>query len=171
MSEQKPLVNRVAASGLVTIDLEKYFPADETAVFDIKDYLFKGLILREKDFRAAVKEHDWAAYQDKVLLVYCSTNAIIPMWAYMLIAVNATPFAKDIFQGTLAEYQKQAFKETIRNLDIESFEGKRVIIKGCSDKPVPSSAYLDLTQRLQPKAKSIMFGEPCSTVPIYKRPK
>lgn len=171
MSESKPLVNRVAASGLITIDLETYYPQVETASFDLKDYLFKGLILREQEFRAAVKEHDWEQYQDKVLLVYCSTDAIIPMWAYMLIASSAAPFVKDIYQGMEQAYYQNAYDQILSKLDVSPYTDKRIVIKGCSDVNVPASAYLKLTQRLQPIAKSVMFGEPCSTVPIYKKPK
>lgn len=168
MSEQ-PLVNRVAASGLITVDLEDFFPEVEIAHFDIKNYLFKELLLKEKDFRAALKEQDWSQYQDKVLLVYCSTDAIVPMWAYMLVAAYAAPYCKDIFNGTEKEYFQNTYNQIIEELAIEQYQDQRVIIKGCSDRPVPASAYLKLTQRLQPIAKTIMFGEPCSTVPIYKK--
>lgn len=170
MSE-KPLVNRVAASSLITLDLEKYYPEVELAHFDIKDYLFKELLLREKDFREALKEHDWTQYEGKTLLVYCSSDAIIPIWAYMLIASYATPYVKDLFQGTEAAFLELAYMDIIKNLDDRQFEDQRIVIKGCSDKKVPLSAYLNLTQKLRPLAKSIMFGEPCSTVPIYKKPR
>jgi hypothetical protein len=170
MSE-KPLVNRVAASSLITLDLEKYYPEVNLAHFDIKDYLFKELILREKDFREALKVHDWEQYQGKTLLVYCSSDAIIPIWAYMLVASHATPFTEDLFQGTEEVFLENAYSNIIDALDPAAFEDQRIVIKGCSDKKVPLSAYLNLTQKLQPIAKSILFGEPCSTVPIYKKPK
>ena len=165
----KPLINRVSNSSLETINLEKFFPEGEIATFDIKTYLFKELILKEKDFRAALKAHDWSQYQDKTLLVYCSSNAIIPVWSYMLIAAYATPFATQLFQGNADSYYQAAFTIALDKIDWSMYEGKPVVIKGCSDKPVPPSAYMDLTRLLQPIARSIMYGEPCSTVPIYKR--
>ena len=165
------LINRVAQSGLITINLEDFFPKEEVRVFDLKDYLFMELILKEKDFREALKAHDWSQYQDKILLVYCSTDAIIPVWAYMLVAAQAAPFAKDIFQGDQESYYKTAFSKAIAALDLASYDQQRIVIKGCSDKPVPPAAYVELTRRLQPYAQSIMYGEPCSTVPIFKRPR
>jgi hypothetical protein len=168
---EKPLVNKVAKSGLITLDLENFFPEEEIAEFDIKDYLFMELILKEKDFRAALKEHDWEQYQGKNLVVYCSTDAIVPVWACMLVTVYATPFANTIFQGTKEEFYKNAFQKALSELKDSDYEGKRVVIKGCSNKPVPPSAYVELTRKLQPYAQSIMYGEPCSTVPIFKRPR
>ncbi|MEM1327090.1 MAG: DUF2480 family protein [Bacteroidota bacterium] len=168
----QPLVNRVAQSGLITIKLEEFFPkADTIAHFDLKDYLFMEMILKEKDFRAAMKAHDWVQYESKHLIVFCSVDAIIPMWAYMLIAVYAEPYATSIFQGTASEFLKVHYERQIENLDISSYIDQRLVIKGCSDQPVPASAYASLTRRLRPIAKSIMFGEPCSTVPIYKAKK
>lgn len=168
--DSKPLINRVAASGLITLNLEDFFPTGEIAVFDLKDYLFMELILKEKDFRKALKELDWTQYENKHLLITCSTDAIIPIWAYMLITVYATPIAASVFQGTAEDFYKKAFTDTLAQIDINQYENKLLVIKGCSDKPVPISAYVDLTRLLQPVAKSIMFGEPCSTVPIYKKP-
>lgn len=170
MSTDKPLVNRVAASGLITLKLEEFFPQAELCTLDLKNYLFQELILREKDFREAMASHGWEQYRGKVLLVYCSTDAIIPMWAYMLVASLATPFASDVFQGTPDAYYQACFTQTLAALDLEPYRGQRIIIKGCSDKPVPAAAYVELTKRLLPLAKSIMYGEPCSTVPIYKKP-
>lgn len=170
-TEEKPLINRVANSGLITINLEDFFPKEEVMTFDLKDYLFKELILKEKDFRLALKEHNWEQYQDKFLLVYCSTDAIIPVWAFMLVSAYATPHAKSIFQGTESEFHKLAFASALDNFDAAQYDQKKIIIKGCSNKPVPVSAYVDLTQKLQPFAQSIMYGEPCSTVPIFKRPR
>ena len=169
--DTKPLINRVAASGLITLNLEDFFPEGEIAVFDLKDYLFMELILKEKDFRKALKELDWSQYKDKHLLITCSTDAIIPIWAYMLVTVYATPVAKSIFQGTTEEFYKQAFTNALHQLDLTKYENKLLVIKGCSDKPVPIAAYVELTKLLQPIAKSIMFGEPCSTVPLYKKSK
>lgn len=169
--ESKPLINRVAASGLITLNLEEFFPEGEIAIFDLKDYLFRELILKEKDFRKALKELDWSQYADKHLLITCSTDAIIPIWAYMLVTVYATPIAKSIFQGSVEEFYKKSFSETLSQLDINQYEDKLLVIKGCSNKPVPTAAYVELTRLLQPVARSIMFGEPCSTVPLYKKPK
>ena len=171
MSEQKPLVNRVANSGLITLNLEDYFPKAEVVVFDLKDYLYMELILKEKDFRAALKAHDWEQYEGKILLVYCSTDAIIPVWAYMLVSAYATPFAAEIFQGDAETFYKTHYAKVISAIDGEEYAQKRIVIKGCSDKPVPAAAYLELTRKLQPHAQSIMYGEPCSTVPIFKRPR
>ncbi len=171
MTEDKPLVNRVAQSGLITLNLEEYFPRESFVDFDLKDYLFMELILKEKDFRAALKEHDWSQYEGKILLVFCSTDAIIPVWAYMLVASYAEPFAATIFQGQQQEFLKQHYEKVVATIQVGAYEDRRIVIKGCSDKPVPASAYLALTRQLRPVAKSIMYGEPCSTVPIYKKPR
>lgn len=169
--EQKPLVNRVASSGLITLNLEDFFPTEEVVHFDLKDYLFMEMILKEKDFRAALKEHDWEQYQGKVVLVYCSADAIIPVWAYMLVAAYAEPFAHQLFQGKEEEFYKITFQQTLSTIDASQYDQKRIVIKGCSNKPVPPSAYVELTLKLRPYAQSIMYGEPCSTVPIFKRPR
>jgi hypothetical protein len=168
---EQPLVNRVAASGLITLKLEEFFPKEELALFDLKGFLFMELILKEKDFREALKEHDWTQYEGKNLAVFCSADAIIPVWAYMLVTVYAAPYAKEIFQGTADEFYKHIFQKALDGVDASQYEGQRIVIKGCSDKPVPPSAYVELTRKLQPYALSIMYGEPCSTVPIFKRPK
>lgn len=165
----QPLVNRVANSGLVTIDLEEFYPVGDVVPFDLKDYLFMEMILKEKDFREALKIHNWEQYKGKNLAVFCSTDAIIPMWAYMLVATYAAPFAGDIAQTTPGMFVETAFLKKLAALDLSVFEGKRIVVKGCSDKPVPASAYLEITRRLQPVAQSILFGEPCSTVPVYKK--
>ncbi|HMO39910.1 MAG TPA: DUF2480 family protein [Saprospiraceae bacterium] len=168
---EETLVNRVANSGLITLNLEDFFPKAAVVVFDLKDYLFMELILKEKDFRAALKEHNWEQYQDKILLVYCSTDAIIPVWAYMLVTAYAAPYANDIFQGNADTYYTAAFAKTLADMDAAQYEGQRIVIKGCSNRPVPASAYVALTRKLQPYAQSIMYGEPCSTVPVFKRPR
>ncbi|MBC7776662.1 MAG: DUF2480 family protein [Phycisphaerae bacterium] len=165
----QPLVNRVANSSLVTIDLEEMYPKGEIVPFDLKGYLFMELILKEKDFREALQALDWEQYRGKNLAVFCSADAIIPLWAYMLVATHAAPFVQDIALCEPAEFAERAFIKKLAALDIQQYEGKRLVIKGCSDKPVPASAYLEITRRLQPVARSIMFGEPCSTVPVYKR--
>jgi hypothetical protein len=167
----KPLVNRVANSAILSIDLEDLFPEGEIVPFDLKDYLFMGLILKEKDFREALKTHDWSAYAGKNLAVHCSADAIIPMWAYMLVASYAAPFVRDLALAHPDQFVETSYLKTIAALDLAPYAGKRVVIKGCSDKPVPASAYLEITRRLQPMALSIMFGEPCSTVPVYKKPR
>ncbi len=165
------LINRVANSGIQTINLEQYYPKSEIVEIDLKDFLFKGLILREKDFRTALKEIDWSLYEGKAIACFCSTDAIIPVWAYMLVGSHAQGHALEVYTGTKEEYLKQYYHRTISALDIDSYEDQRIVIKGCSDKPVPPLAYSLLTQRLQRVAKSIMYGEPCSTVPIWKRPR
>lgn len=167
----KPLVNRVANSGLITFKLEELFPTEEIMVFDIKDYLFRELLLREKDFREALKNHDWEQYRGKNLAIHCSNDAIIPMWAYMLVAVHAEPFAAQIFQGNSERFIDFYFHKKISEIDFSQYEDQRVILKGCADQPIPPFAYAEMTKRLRPIAKSIMFGEPCSTVPIFKKPK
>lgn len=168
---EQPLVNRVATSGLVTLKLEEFFPKEEMASFDLKDHLFMGLILKEKDFREALANHDWTQYTGKNLAVFCSADAIIPVWAYMLVTAYAEPFAHDIFQGTPDEFYKHIFQKALGGVNAEQYAGQRIVIKGCSDHPVPPSAYVELTRKLRPHAQSIMFGEPCSTVPIFKKPK
>lgn len=168
---ESPLVNRVANSGLITIDLEEMFPKGEVIGFDLKNYLFMELILKEKDFREALKSHDWEQYRGKNLAVFCSTDAIIPMWAYMLVASYAAPVVNDMALCEPAAFVETAFLKKLAALDLTPFQGKRLVIKGCSDKPVPASAYLEITRRLQPAALSIMFGEPCSTVPVFKKAK
>jgi len=165
------LVNRVASSGIMTIDLETYYPASQIAVIDLKDYLYKELILREKEFRTALKEMDWSAYQGQIVAVYCSTDAIIPMWAYMLVATYLNGVAEEVYQGDVASYLAHYYDRRLEQLDTEAYRDRMVVIKGCGAKPVPAAAYLKLTSVLQPIAKSIMYGEPCSTVPIYKRPR
>ncbi len=165
----KEIVNRVAKSKLAVIDLEDYYPEGKRVVFNIKDWLFEGLILREKDFRLKVKEHDWSQYQDNYIALTCSTDAIIPGWAYMLITTNLDPYTKKVLVGDLETLETSIYQDIITDLDISAFKDKPIIIKGCSNKPVPENAYLLLTSKLMPVAKSIMYGEACSSVPLYKR--
>jgi hypothetical protein len=165
------LINRVAESGLVTINLEDFFPKIEFVHFDIKQYLFMELILKEKDFRDALKLYDWESLKNKTLLVYCSNDAIIPTWAYMLVAVKASAYAHDVYQGTKESFIHHFMLDEIRKLDFSKFDEQRIVIKGCGEKPVPTGAYIEITKRLQNHAQSIMYGEPCSTVPIFKRPR
>lgn len=163
------IINRVANSKLVTIDLEDYYPNGLRLVFDIKDWLFEGLVLREKDFRQNVKTHDWSQYQDNYIALMCSTDAIIPGWAYMLLTTQLDPFAKKVLIGNLETLETSIYQDIILNLDVSEFKDKPIIIKGCSNKPVPENAYLLLTSKLMPVAKSIMFGEACSSVPLFKK--
>jgi hypothetical protein len=165
----KPLVNRVAQSSLITINLEDFFPKEEIMVFDMKEFLFRELILREKDFREAMSNHDWTQYNNKNLAILCSTDAIIPTWAYQLVTVNAAPYAKMIVHGSKDQLISEIYYRELSNLNLDKFRDQKIVIKGCSDKPVPVSAYVELTRILQPIAHSIMFGEPCSTVPIFKK--
>lgn len=168
MSEEV-IINKVAESGLVTINLEDYLPLEEIVGFDIKDYLFMGLILKEKEFRQSLKEMDKEVYRNKIAAVYCSADAIIPMWAYMLISSTLKPFAKEVLMGDEKEAEKKQLIKNIHNIHTTEYSGKRLVIKGCGEKQIPEEAYLEITNILQPVAKSIMFGEPCSTVPIYKQ--
>lgn len=167
----QPLVNRVANSSLKTINLEDFFPKEKIIPFDIKNYLFMEMIVKEKDFRQAMKEHDWSQYKDQVLTVFCSVDAIIPSWAYMLIATYTAEIVKDVFMGTRDEYLVYHYTQKIRSLDMSAYQNEKVVVKGCSKKPVPTAAYFELTKALTPIAQSIMYGEPCSTVPIYKKKK
>lgn len=163
------LVNKVAESGLISFDLEEYYPKGTIKLFDLKDYLFMGLILKEKDFRAALQTTDWDAYKDAHVAITCSADAIIPMWAYMLVASYLQPFAKDVVFG---DEQKLISTLLLKNLDAvkgEEYTDKRVVVKGCGDVAIPETAYVEITNKLRPFAKSIMYGEPCSTVPIYKK--
>lgn len=165
------ITNRVANSGLITIDLGEMYPEGERVLFDIKDRLFQGLILREKDFREFIASHDWSQYKDKYVALTCSADAIIPDWSWMLLASALEPFAKKIVFGDLEKLETVLFDEIISRVDAEQYADQRIVVKGCGDKPVPKSAYIELVRKLQPKVKSIMYGEPCSTVPVYKRPK
>ncbi len=165
------IVNRVAESSLQTIDLERMMPAEEPVLFDLKDYLFMGLIVKEKEFRASLQQTDLSVYVDKTVLVTCSTDAIIPMWAFMLVAALLQPVATEVFLGSKEEWKKQKLMQAIAALSLETYTNQRVVVKGCGDEPIPESAYMEITKRLRPVAKSIMYGEPCSTVPIYKQPK
>lgn len=167
MSE--PIINKVAESGLVTIDLENYYPREETAVFDLKDHLFMGLILKEKDFREALKKLDWDPFKGKHVAVTCSVDAVIPVWAYMLVASYLQPLAKEIIMGDEKELHKALFLKNLSTISIGEFTDKRIVIKGCGETPIGDFAYMEITKLLRPVAKSIMYGEPCSTVPVYKQ--
>jgi hypothetical protein len=161
--------NKVAESGILSIDLASLLPSNEIIVFDIKPYLFMELILKEKEFRAALLTTDWTIYQDKVVGIICSADAIIPMWANMLIVSALNPFAKAVYFGNENKAREQQLLESIGTLNINEYNDQRVVIKGCGDTPIGESAYIAITQKLRPVVKSIMYGEPCSTVPVYKK--
>lgn len=163
------IVNRVANSKLVVIDLEDYYPTGKRILFDIKDWLFEGFVLREKDFRSQVALHDWSQYQDAYVALTCSSDAIVPAWAFMLLTINLEPYAKKIIIGNSEQLETSIYQNIIENLDVSPFKDKPLIIKGCSKKPVPTNAYILLSQKLKPIAQSIMYGEACSSVPLYKR--
>ncbi|GAB4333398.1 MAG: DUF2480 family protein [Flammeovirgaceae bacterium] len=166
---QEEIINRVASSNLISIDLEEYYHSGERVVYDIAQNLFQGLILKEKDFRAFLKTHDWTQYQGKNVALTCSVDAIVPTWAYMLLSIHLSPYANMIVFGNLQTLEFALFKEAIAKIDLEKLKGQKVVIKGCSNKPVPVSAYTELTRVLSPIVSSLMFGEPCSTVPLYKK--
>ena len=162
------IINRVANSKLVTLDLEDFYPKGKRILFDIKDWLYEGFVLREKDFRKHVAEFNWSQYQDSYVALICSTDAIIPGWAYMLISIELEPYAKHIVIGDLDTLETAIYQDIITNLDISTYKNSPIIIKGCSKKPVPQNAYIMLANKLKPVAKSIMYGEACSSVPLYK---
>lgn len=164
-----PVVNKVAESGLITLDPANYFPEGETKVFDLKDFLFMGLILKEKDYREALKNLDWEKYRDVNVAVTCTADAIIPVWAWMLAATYLQPVVKEFIMGDEKELHKTIFIKNISQININEFSDKRVVVKGCGETPIGDYVYMELTKLLQPVAKSIMYGEPCSTVPVYKK--
>ncbi|MEG9327669.1 DUF2480 family protein [Salinimicrobium catena] len=163
------IVNRVANSKLVTVDLEDLYPEGPRILFDIKDWLLEGLVLREKEFRKSAKEHDWSRYEGAYVALTCSTDAIIPGWAYMLLSTYLAPVAKKVVTGDLEMLETVLYTEVLQEFDVSEYQDLPVIVKGCSRKPVPKNAYLQLINKLQPVAKSIMYGEACSSVPLYKR--
>ena len=165
------IINRVANSNLTTIDLEDFYPKGNRIVFDIKDWLYEELILREKDFRESVKNHDWSQYQDSYVALTCSSDAIIPSWAYLLLTVELTPFVKKVVVGDLPLLETVIYQDIINQIDISEYKDKPIIIKGCANKPIPPSAYTLLIEKVKTVAKTIMFGEACSTVPLYKKKK
>lgn len=162
-------VNKVAESGLVTLDLEKWYPRESTAIFDLKGYLFMEMILKEKDFREALKNTDWTVYQDKHVAITCSADAIIPVWAYMLVASYLEPVAREIIMGNEQDLHKHLFLKNLGAIDPQEYADARVVIKGCGETPIPDYVYMEVTRKLRPVVKSIMYGEPCSTVPVYKK--
>jgi hypothetical protein len=168
--DTKPLVNKVAQKALITINLEDYFPKpEEIAVIDLKDFLFKGLILREADFRETVKNTEWQQYSNKYVALYCSANAIIPMWAYMVLSAELTPYAKGIAYSNPTGAAEIFLCSNLAALDMEPFKAQRIVVKGCGDRPVPEAAFVQIAQQLSKVARSVMYGEPCSTVPVFKK--
>lgn len=164
-------VNKVAESGIITLNLEDFYPKEETAVFDMKDHLFMGLILKEKDFREAMKSLDTEPYKGKNVALTCTADAVIPVWAYMLVVSYLQPVASEIIFGDADFLHKSIFLRNIYQINATDFSDKRVVIKGCGELPITEAAYVAITGLLRPVAKSIMYGEPCSTVPIYKKPR
>ncbi len=166
---EKEIINRVDQSGLTEINLEDFYPKGERVLLDIKDHLFQGLILKEKDFREFVKKEDWNKYKDKFVAIICSADAVVPTWAYMLLSTSIQPFAKNIVFGDMKTLETVLFTQALSKINPEDFRDKKAVIKGCGNLPVPESAYVELTRILTPVAKSIMYGEPCSTVPVMKK--
>ena len=167
--EEQEIINRVANSVLEVFDLEDYYPEGERKAIDISEWLLEGFVLREKDFRATLKDHNWEQYKDSYVALHCSTDAIVPAWAYMLVSTYLQPFAKKVIQGSIADLDVQLYQDILSGIDYSDYTGKPVIVKGCSRKPVPQEAYVIAVQKLMPFAKSLMFGEACSAVPLYKK--
>jgi hypothetical protein len=167
MSE--PIINKVAESGLITLNLEEYYPREEILLFDLKPFLFMEMILKEKDFRQALQQYEWSIYADKIVAVTCTADAVIPVWAYMLVASYLQPIAKEVIMGDPETARKQVFLKNIDAINGSDFIDQRVVVKGCGDLPIGEYAYMEITKKLRPVAKSIMYGEPCSTVPVYKK--
>ncbi|MFZ9660947.1 MAG: DUF2480 family protein [Chitinophagaceae bacterium] len=166
---EMPIVNKVAESGLITLDLADYLPQKEIVVFDLKEFLHMGLLLREKDFRESMQKVEWEKYEGKFVAVFCSSDAIIPLWAYMLVATLLQPNAIKIIEGDVYQAERQITLDNIDKIDVEPYQDARIVIKGCGDKNIPAYAFVAITEKLRPVVKSLMFGEPCSTVPIYKQ--
>jgi len=170
MDTTKPLINKVAQKAIITLDLEEHYPTpEEILMIDLKDYLFKGLILKEADFRETVEKTDWAAYTGKYVSIYCSTDAIIPMWAYMVLSAELSAYAKDVACSTIEHAPDIFLYRNLAKLDMAQFEAQRVVVKGCGNRQVPEAAYVQITQQLASVARVVMYGEPCSTVPVFKK--
>ena len=171
MKEEEQILNKVGSSAVVTFDLESFFEPGERILLDIKDQLYEGLVLREKPFREFIKSHDWSQYENKYVAIACSTEAIVPTWAYMLLAIALKPFAKRVVFGSLVDLEIENYRNALSKIDWSSFRDAKVVVKGCSKVDVPVAIYVDVADRLRPYANSMMFGEPCSTVPLFKKPK
>lgn len=170
-SREEPIINRVAQSSLVTFDLEKFYHPGARILWDIKDQLYQEIILKEKEFRDFIGSHDWSQYQGFNVAITCSVDAIIPTWAYMLLAVNLNPQVNHLVFGDLSDLENSLFQKALSEVDLDQYQGAKVIIKGCGSVPVPEFAYVEAARLLQKVASSVMFGEPCSTVPLYKKPR
>ena len=171
MSDENPIINKVASSGIITLDLEEVYPQGEHVVFDLKPLLWQEIALKEDDLRVFCKTHDWSQYKGQFVSVHCSADAIIPTWAYMLVAIHLQPHAAFVSQGDAEQLERTVFTRFVEQLNVEPFRDTRVVVKGCSKLPVPLNAYVELSAKLMPVVRSLMFGEPCSTVPLYKAPK
>lgn len=164
------LVNRVDQSGLITLDLADLLPDEsKIASFDLKDHLVQGMVLMEKPFRSALKETDWTQYEGLNVAVFCSADALVPKWAYMLIATYLAPVAQKVYFGDKEAVSEQLLLKNVHNLDTNNYVDARVVVKGCGDRDIPSCAYMAISEKLLPVVKSMMYGEPCSTVPVYKK--
>ncbi len=168
---ESEIINRVAASPLRTFDLETLYTPGTRVELDIKDQLYQGLMLREQPFREWIKTHHWAQYQHQFVAINCSADAIVPTWAYMLVAIALQPYATKVVFGTRAELEHQIYLEKFNQINFAEFQHAKVVIKGCSKVEVPVSVYVEATNRLRPVVASLMFGEPCSTVPLFKAKK
>lgn len=169
MENINPIINKVASSDLITLDLEEFYPSGEIVVFDLKDFLFKGLVLKEKDFREALKIFNWEQYRNKNVAITCSVDAIVPIWAFMLVAVNLDGIANYYRFGTEIELLTDIFFQNLNKMNVEDYRNKKLLVKGCSDKDVPASVYVEVGRLLLPVVKSLMYGEACSNVPLMKR--
>jgi hypothetical protein len=161
--------NRVAESELITLDLKTFLPQEQPVQFDLSNFLYRGLILKEKDYREALTNTDWEVFSQKIVLIHCSADVIIPVWAYMLAAVYLKPVAREIFFDNAEGWKEKMLLKKINDLEIDHFKDKRVVIKGCGEEKIPDSAYFEITSKLLPVVKTILYGEPCSTVPVYKK--
>jgi hypothetical protein len=166
---EEEIINRVAQSKLVTFNLEDFYPAGRRVLLDIQPWLHQGIVLREKEFRSSIANHDWEQYKDAFVALTCSTDAIVPGWAYMLIMTKLQPTSKKVVIGDLEQLETSIYQSVIADIDVSEYEGLPVIIKGCTKKPVPPNAYLWITAKLQTVAKSVMYGEACSSVPLFKK--
>ena len=172
MEEVKPIVNRVEQSGLITIDLENYFPTRQEIVsIDLKDFLFKGMILREAEFRETVKNTDWKNYEGKYVSLFCSADAVIPMWAYMILSSQLAPFVKDVACSAPEHAAEIFLYRNIANINMNDFKNQLVIVKGCGDRKIPEAAFVQISEQLTKVVRSLMYGEACSSVPVFKKSK
>jgi hypothetical protein len=168
---EEEIVNRIQNSSLVTLDLEEFYVPGERIFFDLKPFLYQEIILKEKDFRATLKATDWSRFMNKHVAIGCTADAIVPTWAYMLLTISLKPFAETIVFGSLADLEKHLFRNAIDKIKWENYTSAKVVVKGCSKIEVPTEIYIEVAARLNDVAASIMYGEACSTVPLYKRPK